>query len=133
MRSAPSAKYLLSQGVERPRQIKHEGPGNDYTFDFDDPEGPPAVLQRHGPHRLGRKEPGPRESGSASRSTTSLSHFSTVLEAAAGRYKKAGRRNPQLELRGSFTGTNAAEPYSASRKGARKAWRLRRSTDPGFS
>ncbi len=32
-------KYLLSQGVNLRGKIKHEGPGNDYTFDFDDPEG----------------------------------------------------------------------------------------------
>ena len=32
-------KYLLSQGVNVRGKIKHEGPGNDYTFDFDDPEG----------------------------------------------------------------------------------------------
>jgi catechol-2,3-dioxygenase len=32
-------KYLLSQGVSVRGKIKHEGPGNDYTFDFDDPEG----------------------------------------------------------------------------------------------
>src|SRR5256886_5947255 len=32
-------KYLLSQGVDVRGKIKHEGPGNDYTFDFDDPEG----------------------------------------------------------------------------------------------
>jgi catechol 2,3-dioxygenase len=32
-------KYLLSQGVSLRGKIKHEGPGNDYTFDFDDPEG----------------------------------------------------------------------------------------------
>src|SRR6267378_2518874 len=31
-------KYLLSQGVNVRGKIKHEGPGNDYTFDFDDPE-----------------------------------------------------------------------------------------------
>jgi len=30
--------YLLEQGVKA-SAIKHEGPGNDYTFDFDDPEG----------------------------------------------------------------------------------------------
>ena len=32
-------KYLLAQGVEVRGKIKHEGPGTDYTFDFDDPEG----------------------------------------------------------------------------------------------
>jgi catechol-2,3-dioxygenase len=31
-------KYLLGQGV-KVQGIKHEGPGSDYTFDFDDPEG----------------------------------------------------------------------------------------------
>ena len=31
-------RYLLEQGVKA-SAIKHEGPGNDYTFDFDDPEG----------------------------------------------------------------------------------------------
>jgi len=31
--------YLLSQGAPKVGEIKHEGPGNDYTFDFDDPEG----------------------------------------------------------------------------------------------
>ena len=30
--------YLLGQSVKA-STIKHEGPGNDYTFDFDDPEG----------------------------------------------------------------------------------------------
>ena len=30
--------YLLAQGAKA-SAIKHEGPGNDYTFDFDDPEG----------------------------------------------------------------------------------------------
>jgi catechol 2,3-dioxygenase-like lactoylglutathione lyase family enzyme len=30
--------YLLEQGVKA-STIKHEGPGSDYTFDFDDPEG----------------------------------------------------------------------------------------------
>jgi catechol 2,3-dioxygenase-like lactoylglutathione lyase family enzyme len=30
--------YLLEQRVKA-SAIKHEGPGNDYTFDFDDPEG----------------------------------------------------------------------------------------------
>ena len=30
--------YLLEQGVKA-SAIKHEGPGSDYTFDFDDPEG----------------------------------------------------------------------------------------------
>src|SRR5712691_3049720 len=32
-------KTLLDQGVNVRGKIKHEGPGNDYTFDFDDPEG----------------------------------------------------------------------------------------------
>lgn len=32
-------KYLLAQGVHVQGKIKHEGPGTDYTFDFDDPEG----------------------------------------------------------------------------------------------
>jgi catechol-2,3-dioxygenase len=32
-------RYLLAQGVQVRGKIKHEGPGNDYTFDFDDPEG----------------------------------------------------------------------------------------------
>jgi len=31
--------YLLEQGAPKVGAIKHEGPGNDYTFDFDDPEG----------------------------------------------------------------------------------------------
>jgi catechol 2,3-dioxygenase-like lactoylglutathione lyase family enzyme len=30
--------YLTKQGVKA-SAIKHEGPGSDYTFDFDDPEG----------------------------------------------------------------------------------------------
>jgi len=30
--------YLLGEGVKA-STIKHEGAGNDYTFDFDDPEG----------------------------------------------------------------------------------------------
>ena len=30
--------HLLEQGAQA-SAIKHEGPGNDYTFDFDDPEG----------------------------------------------------------------------------------------------
>ncbi len=30
--------HLAGQGVKA-SAIKHEGPGNDYTFDFDDPEG----------------------------------------------------------------------------------------------
>jgi catechol 2,3-dioxygenase len=30
--------YLIGQGVKA-SAIKHEGPGSDYTFDFDDPEG----------------------------------------------------------------------------------------------
>ena len=32
-------KHLLAQGVNVRGKIKHEGPGSDYTFDFDDPEG----------------------------------------------------------------------------------------------
>lgn len=32
-------KYLLSHSVNVRSVIKHEGPGCDYTFDFDDPEG----------------------------------------------------------------------------------------------
>ena len=32
-------KYLLSHKVNVRSVIKHEGPGSDYTFDFDDPEG----------------------------------------------------------------------------------------------
>ena len=32
-------KYLLAEGVKVLGKIKHEGPGSDYTFDFDDPEG----------------------------------------------------------------------------------------------
>ena len=32
-------KYLLSHSVNVRSVIKHEGPGSDYTFDFDDPEG----------------------------------------------------------------------------------------------
>ena len=32
-------KYFLAQGVHVHGKIKHEGPGSDYTFDFDDPEG----------------------------------------------------------------------------------------------
>lgn len=32
-------KHLLAQGVHVHGKIKHEGPGSDYTFDFDDPEG----------------------------------------------------------------------------------------------
>src|ERR671931_122021 len=32
-------QHLLAQGVHVRGKIKHEGPGNDYTFDFDDPEG----------------------------------------------------------------------------------------------
>ena len=31
-------KYLAEKGVQV-QTIKHEGPGSDYTFDFDDPEG----------------------------------------------------------------------------------------------
>jgi catechol 2,3-dioxygenase-like lactoylglutathione lyase family enzyme len=32
-------RYLVAQGVKVRGKIKHEGPGSDYTFDFDDPEG----------------------------------------------------------------------------------------------
>jgi catechol 2,3-dioxygenase-like lactoylglutathione lyase family enzyme len=32
-------RYLLGHGVNVRGKIKHEGPGSDYTFDFDDPEG----------------------------------------------------------------------------------------------
>ncbi len=32
-------KYLAGKGVKILGKIKHEGPGSDYTFDFDDPEG----------------------------------------------------------------------------------------------
>lgn len=32
-------KYLVAQGADVKSVIKHEGPGSDYTFDFDDPEG----------------------------------------------------------------------------------------------
>src|SRR5207253_9486048 len=32
-------KYLLDEKAPKVTPIKHEGPGNDYTFDFDDPEG----------------------------------------------------------------------------------------------
>ena len=32
-------RHLVAQGVNVRGKIKHEGPGNDYTFDFDDPEG----------------------------------------------------------------------------------------------
>ena len=32
-------KHLVAQGASLRGKIKHEGPGNDYTFDFDDPEG----------------------------------------------------------------------------------------------
>jgi catechol 2,3-dioxygenase len=31
--------YLVSQGARVLGPIKHEGPGSDYTFDFEDPEG----------------------------------------------------------------------------------------------
>jgi catechol 2,3-dioxygenase-like lactoylglutathione lyase family enzyme len=31
--------YLIGQKAPKVTQIKHEGPGSDYTFDFDDPEG----------------------------------------------------------------------------------------------
>jgi catechol 2,3-dioxygenase-like lactoylglutathione lyase family enzyme len=31
--------YLMSQNAPKVTPIKHEGPGSDYTFDFDDPEG----------------------------------------------------------------------------------------------
>src|SRR6267154_780756 len=68
-------KTLLDQGVNVRGKIKHEGPGNDYTFDFDDPAG-----------RKRRPVVDTRNSSSAA----------------------------------SFTGTNAAEPYSASRNGSRK-------------
>jgi len=32
-------KHLEGKGVKILGKIKHEGPGSDYTFDFDDPEG----------------------------------------------------------------------------------------------
>jgi catechol 2,3-dioxygenase-like lactoylglutathione lyase family enzyme len=32
-------KYLVEQGARVLGPIKHEGPGSDYTFDFEDPEG----------------------------------------------------------------------------------------------
>jgi catechol 2,3-dioxygenase len=32
-------RHLVAQGAQVRGKIKHEGPGNDYTFDFDDPEG----------------------------------------------------------------------------------------------
>jgi catechol-2,3-dioxygenase len=32
-------RHLAAQGVTLKGKIKHEGPGNDYTFDFEDPEG----------------------------------------------------------------------------------------------
>jgi len=32
-------RYLVAQNAPKVTPIKHEGPGNDYTFDFDDPEG----------------------------------------------------------------------------------------------
>ena len=32
-------RYLVERGVNVRGKIKHEGPGNDHTFDFDDPEG----------------------------------------------------------------------------------------------
>jgi catechol 2,3-dioxygenase-like lactoylglutathione lyase family enzyme len=32
-------KYLTANGVEMKSKLKHEGPGGNYTFDFDDPEG----------------------------------------------------------------------------------------------
>lgn len=31
--------YLVAQGARVLGPIKHEGPGSDYTFDFEDPEG----------------------------------------------------------------------------------------------
>src|SRR6266850_6605212 len=31
--------YLVAQGAPKVTSIKHEGPGSDYTFDFEDPEG----------------------------------------------------------------------------------------------
>ena len=32
-------KRLIAEGVAMKGRIKHEGPGGNYTFDFDDPEG----------------------------------------------------------------------------------------------
>lgn len=32
-------KYLQSKGVKGHAKIKHEGPGNNYVYDFQDPEG----------------------------------------------------------------------------------------------
>ena len=32
-------KYLQSKGVKGHTKIKHEGPGNNYVYDFQDPEG----------------------------------------------------------------------------------------------
>jgi catechol 2,3-dioxygenase len=32
-------RYLIAQGVRVHGKVKHEGPGGNYTFDFDDPEG----------------------------------------------------------------------------------------------
>ena len=32
-------RTLIARGVTMKGKIKHEGPGTDYTFDFDDPEG----------------------------------------------------------------------------------------------
>ena len=32
-------KYLLAHEVDVKGKVKHEGPGGNYTFDFDDPEG----------------------------------------------------------------------------------------------
>jgi catechol 2,3-dioxygenase len=32
-------KYLLAQGVRVHGKVKHEGPGGNHTFDFEDPEG----------------------------------------------------------------------------------------------
>jgi len=32
-------KYLVAQGVRVLGKVKHEGPGGNYTFDFEDPEG----------------------------------------------------------------------------------------------
>jgi len=31
--------HLVEKGIKVHGKIKHEGPGSDYTFDFDDPEG----------------------------------------------------------------------------------------------
>lgn len=32
-------RYLLAKGAKGLGKIKHEGPGGNYTFDFDDPDG----------------------------------------------------------------------------------------------